>query len=239
MAEGSARTSTSSAKRALRSRLLAAREELAPSERARIDERIAGLVVASDAFRRASTVFTYLSFGAEVETRVIIRASWAADKVVALPRVAGPRELRWYRVDSFEGLVRSAHGMLEPAADARFAIDPPLRVQAREGRRARRHAVQVCAEGAAATACANGAACGNCAACALALVPGIAFDRRGFRLGYGGGYYDAFLSAFAGTSLGLCRSSSLFGSLGALGAREPHDVPVSVVVTEHVYRVVS
>ena len=40
---------------------------------------------------------------------------------------------------------------------------------------------------------------------AVALVPGYTFDRRGYRLGYGGGFYDVFLPTFGGTSLGLCR----------------------------------
>ena len=67
---------------------------------------------------------------------------------------------------------------------------------------------------------------------ALALVPGLAFDARGYRLGYGGGFYDAFLRGFAGMSVGLGRSAMLLESLAALGATEPHDLPVGLVVTE-------
>ncbi|MBY4797935.1 5-formyltetrahydrofolate cyclo-ligase [Collinsella sp. AGMB00827] len=66
----------------------------------------------------------------------------------------------------------------------------------------------------------------------LALVPGLAFDRAGFRLGYGGGYYDAFLTEFSGISLGLCRHAQLVDDLFELSAREDHDRPVDMVLTE-------
>lgn len=40
----------------------------------------------------------------------------------------------------------------------------------------------------------------------ICIVPGLCFDSQGFRLGYGKGYYDRFLSRFKGITVGLCYS---------------------------------
>jgi len=62
----------------------------------------------------------------------------------------------------------------------------------------------------------------------LALVPGLAYDRRGWRLGYGGGYYDRFLAAFNGVSLGVTFASLLLESLPHGG----HDIAMRWLVSE-------
>jgi 5-formyltetrahydrofolate cyclo-ligase len=44
---------------------------------------------------------------------------------------------------------------------------------------------------------------------ALMLVPGFMFDSFGFRLGYGKGYYDRYMSRFNGSAVGLCYAHEL------------------------------
>lgn len=61
----------------------------------------------------------------------------------------------------------------------------------------------------------------------LVLVPALCYDRQGFRLGMGGGYYDRWLTRFSGHTVGLCRQALLQDKLPA----EPHDRPVDVVIT--------
>lgn len=62
----------------------------------------------------------------------------------------------------------------------------------------------------------------------ICVVPAVAFDRKGHRLGYGKGYYDRFLSGFMGVKVGLCMSSLLLDSLPS----GRFDVPVNVIITE-------
>ena len=62
------------------------------------------------------------------------------------------------------------------------------------------------------------------------VLPGLAFDRRGHRIGYGGGFYDRFLGNARPDALrlGVCFSVQIVEEVPA-GA---FDLPVDVVVTE-------
>ena len=63
----------------------------------------------------------------------------------------------------------------------------------------------------------------------LVVVPALCYDRKGFRLGYGGGYYDRWLSNYTGLTAGMCRESVLQDAVPV----EEHDKPVHIIVTEH------
>lgn len=63
----------------------------------------------------------------------------------------------------------------------------------------------------------------------LVVVPGVAFDADGFRLGYGGGYYDRLLRRL-GTHLSVALAFEL--QLVPRVPRAAHDLPVAYVATE-------
>ena len=64
----------------------------------------------------------------------------------------------------------------------------------------------------------------------LCLVPGLCFDKNGYRIGYGKGYYDRFLSSFKGISAGVtytgCRSEE------AIPYEKRYDKCVDIIFTE-------
>ena len=63
----------------------------------------------------------------------------------------------------------------------------------------------------------------------LVLVPGLAFDPSGGRLGQGAGFYDRWLADYAGCTAALCRTALLLPQV----PRAPHDRGVELVLTEH------
>ena len=60
------------------------------------------------------------------------------------------------------------------------------------------------------------------------VVPGVAFDAKGGRLGHGKGHVDRLLAQTAALQIGLCFENRLVAEV----PMEPHDVRMDVVVTE-------
>jgi len=62
----------------------------------------------------------------------------------------------------------------------------------------------------------------------LCIVPALAFDSHGYRIGYGGGYYDRFLENYSGVTAGLMYSSNIIESV----PRGRYDMRVDSIITE-------
>lgn len=65
----------------------------------------------------------------------------------------------------------------------------------------------------------------------LIIVPGAVFDKKGYRIGFGGGYYDRFLSSKIdekAIKLSLAFDLQIVDEV----PREDHDIPVDIIITE-------
>ncbi|CDQ39655.1 MULTISPECIES: 5-formyltetrahydrofolate cyclo-ligase [Virgibacillus] len=62
----------------------------------------------------------------------------------------------------------------------------------------------------------------------LLIVPGIIFNRAGYRIGFGGGYYDRLLSAYFNKTISILHSRQLVDVIPV----EPFDLPVETLITE-------
>lgn len=182
-------------KTGLRSKYRRLREDLSEEEKRSLDSEIQSRLLSLREYSQADTVFTYVSKELEVDTLAIVRAAWANQKRVAVPRcVPGTRDMEFYYIRSWQDLEPASFGVMEPIVERCERVDDESK--------------------------------GFC------LVPGFSFDVQGFRLGYGGGYYDRFLSRFGGFTVGICYSFCVQWNL-------PHgyyDRSVDLLVTEKYVR---
>ncbi len=62
----------------------------------------------------------------------------------------------------------------------------------------------------------------------LMIVPGLAFNRKGFRLGFGKGYYDRYIPDYKGITVGVCYDECIENEI----MLSPFDKAVDMVVTD-------
>ncbi|KAF0206543.1 MAG: 5-formyltetrahydrofolate [Gallionellaceae bacterium] len=74
-------------KQSLRQSIIAARSNMGETERARLCDQIAARLFKLEAYRTASTVLTYMNFGAEFAAEIFVRQALRDGKRVLLPKV--------------------------------------------------------------------------------------------------------------------------------------------------------
>ncbi len=198
-----------------------------------LSSKLCGHLLASDAYAKAAYLYAYSSLGSEADVYPFVAAAWQQGRHVAFPKVHG-EEMRYYEITAFSQLKPGAFGILEPSED-RGAVPVDWREETnRPPEKDRGSDPALLTERTEAGAL-------------LVLVPGVAFDRRGHRLGFGKGYYDRHFSAYAGDktdaaheaqeSAGSDASCILLGvaysfQIAASLPFEPHDLFVSHLLTE-------
>ncbi|GMU73322.1 MAG: 5-formyltetrahydrofolate cyclo-ligase [Burkholderiales bacterium] len=181
------------AKQAMRLAMVAARDALDPTWRARASAELVERIASLPTFARARSVLLTAPFRSEWDAAPLIERALAHGKDVSLPRVNEPeRMLEICRIeDPATDIVPGHRGIPEPSGRC-IEIVP--------------------------------------ASIDWVLVPGIAFDPTGARLGYGGGYYDRLLPILAADAARVAGAFSV--QIVARVPSAPHDIRMDTVVSE-------
>ena len=152
-------------------------------------------------YDRCKCIFTYLSFGKEVDTFNLVNQALLDGKHVFVPKVNG-KTMEFYHITSLKGLIRSKFGILEP--DEELHISYPnwscnLSIESNHFEK-------------------------------LMILPGIAFDLKGHRIGYGAGYYDKYLAEYKKEDFNKIALAFDFQILDQIPAEE-HDINAEKIIT--------
>ena len=198
-AAGEAAAAAAAAKRALRREVDARLRARPPAAVARESAQLCAQLAAAAWFQGARAVAAFLPMPHEVQTLPALRAAFQGGARVYVPRVTGPRsgDMAFVRLAGFDEIARLPLD--------RWGIPTPGEV----------HAAPAGGGGG------SGGGGGpreplDPASVDLVLVPGVAFDIGGARLGHGKGYYGACARRGAGASLHNLRSGG-----GVAAARAP------------------
>ncbi len=147
---------------------------------------LADLFFATEQYRKAKTLYGYMSYNQEVRTVPILEQALRDGKRIAIPKIFDD-EMRFIYIDDLSCVEKGYSGIPEPVEDGPIGDDPT----------------------------------------ALVLMPGLAFDKEGHRIGYGGGFYDKFLAAEpTHPTVALCYDFQMLPEIET----DDYDIPVDCVL---------
>lgn len=136
-------------------------------------------------YKNAKSVFVFISYRSEVDTKGIIEDILADGKKLLVPLVKGSQMIA-VEVKGIDDLEPNKMGILEPKSGEEVTdVD-------------------------------------------LTITPGLAFDKDGYRLGYGGGYYDKFFAKVETIRMGIGYYDQFVESL----VHEDYDKPLEYLLTD-------
>lgn len=186
-------------KRVLREQVLSKRESLSRESKIQYDKEILNELIKSDIYKSAKKIFTYISFGSEVDTIEFIKYALNDSKEVYVPKTnKSIKEMIAVSIHNFNNMTVDKWGILEPSIVDKNQIGEDFD---------------------------------------LIIMPGVAFDRSCNRIGYGGGYYDKYISKHRGNAklVALAYDVQIVDNIES----EEHDIKPDKVVTNKILKIIK
>ena len=179
-------------KEELRAFMLQKRNSLTKAEVQSSSDIIMKHLFQSKEYQASTEVFTYVSYGCEVDTHKLITDCYDLGKRIFVPKVIGNGLMEFYQIHGLTELAPGTLGILEPKEGKAMKVQ------------------DLCAP--------------------LLILPGLAFDPSGNRLGFGGGYYDRYLSRLPkdAIKIALCYEFQVIPEV----MTQPYDKTVDIIITE-------
>ncbi|MDD4344290.1 MAG: 5-formyltetrahydrofolate cyclo-ligase [Eubacteriales bacterium] len=193
-------------KKDLRKEIIERRDLLTPDEIKEKSSLIRNQLFNMKEYIECDSIFCFLSFGSEVITDEIIKDALMTKKVF-VPFVDRDEDLMYpIEIKNMDDFRVNKFGIREPKSKGRFHLTRLVSRPVLLDRASQKETSP------------------------LTLVPGVAFDRKGYRIGYGKGYYDRFFHTFPVKSkIALAFGLQIIESVPF----EEHDVPVDMILTEN------
>ena len=164
-------------KKDIRKKVLAIRDAIPAADKAQYDACIREIVMGMEEYQDAEAILAYVSYRSEADTTMLIRQALADGKHVFAPRVTG-NEMEFWKISSLEDLREGYRGILEPEQSVAFP----------------EWLIKRCSIVDADTAVEKADDCVQDVCKVMMWMPGAVFDKERYRIGYGGGFYDRYLT---------------------------------------------
>lgn len=178
-------------KKNIREEIIDKRNNLILDIKQNYDSLIFEEIINSEIYKKSKKIFTYISFGSEVDTIKLINYSFSNNKEVYVPKTnKQTKDMIALKIHNFNNMSVDKWGIIEPKSVDKANIGTDFD---------------------------------------LIIMPGIAFDKQGNRIGYGGGYYDKYISKLNNASnlLALAYDFQIIQDIES----ESHDIKVDFILT--------
>ncbi len=195
----------------LRKEIRKIRDSIPLEDRIENSKKIAERIIMCPQFQEAKEILLFASFGSEVDTKPLFYAAIEHRKKVYFPKVI-EQNMVFYQVEKWTELADGYQGIKEPKENEALRFQ----YEKAEDRKAVLETPPKI----------------------FILMPGLVFDRRGNRIGYGGGFYDKYLERLEQqiAKENICKMAAAFSCQIVEEGRiksEDHDKCPDYIVTEN------